>query len=176
MRFFPALCLLAAVSCIQMPETGKKEDKKTDTVVEVPVFAKGADISWLTEMESKGYTFSSPAGLPTECTALMKELGCNAVRYRVWVNPAAGWCNKDDVLLKAKRAQALGLAIMIDFHYSDSWADPGQQTIPAAWTSYDLAPPILGVPSTEMFLPKVVNLWSPKAFQMDTSSSLGIEA
>lgn len=133
MRFLPAICLLAVVSCIQMPETGKKEDKKTETTAEVPSFAKGADISWLTEMESKGYTFTSPAGVPMECTALMKELGCNAVRYRVWVNPTGGWCNKDDVLAKALRAQKLGLAIMIDFHYSDSWADPGQQNPPAAW-------------------------------------------
>lgn len=132
MRFLPALCLIAAVSCIQMPDGGRKD--KTDILVtEVPAFAKGADISWVTEMESKGNTFYSPSGLPTECTALMKELGCNAVRYRVWVDPKDGWCNKDDVLVKAKRAQALGLAIMIDFHYSDSWADPGKQTPPAAW-------------------------------------------
>ena len=137
MRFLPALCLLAAVSCIQMPDGGKKD--KTDTLAaEVPAFAKGADISWITEMESKGNTFYSTSGIPSECTAIMKELGCNAVRYRVWVNPKDGWCNKDDVLVKAKRAQALGLAIMIDFHYSDSWADPGKQTPPAAWKDMDV--------------------------------------
>ena len=67
----------------------------------------------------------------------MKELGANAVRYRVWVNPSDGWCNKADVLVKAKRAQALGLAIMIDFHYSDSWADPSKQNPPAAWKNMD---------------------------------------
>lgn len=96
-------------------------------------FAKGADISWVTEMEKKGYKFYLADGSETECTALMKALGCNAVRYRVWVNPKDGWCNKADVLTKARRAQALGMAIMIDFHYSDSWADPGKQTIPSGW-------------------------------------------
>ena len=101
-------------------------------------FAKGADISWATEMESKGMKFYNEAGEARECTALFKEIGFNSVRYRVWVNPTDGWCNKDDVLLKAKRAQALGMNILIDFHYSDWWADPGKQNIPAAWKDYDL--------------------------------------
>jgi len=96
---------------------------------------KGADISWVTQMENNGYKFYTAAGVQTECTALMKSLGVNAVRYRVWVNPSDGWCNKADVLVKAKRAQALGLAIMIDFHYSDTWADPSQQSIPSGWPS-----------------------------------------
>ena len=102
---------------------------------QVPSFAKGADISWVTEMEKMNYKFYTSDGKETECTALMKALGCNAVRYRVWVNPKEGWCNKEDVLVKAKRAQALGMAIMIDFHYSDTWADPGKQTIPSGWPS-----------------------------------------
>lgn len=101
----------------------------------VPEFAKGVDIGWVTEMEKKGYKFYTAAGSKKECTALMKDLGANAVRYRVWVNPAEGWCNKEDVLEKALRAQRLGLAVMIDFHYSDSWADPGKQNTPAAWAS-----------------------------------------
>ena len=103
-----------------------------------PAFAYGADISWVTEMESKGYKFYNAEGTATELTALMKSLGCNAVRYRVWVNPEGGWCNKADVLVKAKRAADLGLAIMIDFHYSDTWADPAHQDPPAAWKSMDV--------------------------------------
>lgn len=100
--------------------------------VATPSFAKGADISWVTEMEAQGCKFYK-SGKAMECTALMKELGCNAVRYRVWVKPSGGWCNKEDVLLKAKRASELGLAIMIDFHYSDTWADPGNQKVPSGW-------------------------------------------
>ena len=102
-------------------------------------FVKGADISWVTEMESKGNKFYNAAGQERECTALMKELGCNAIRLRVWVNPAGGWNGKADVVEKAKRARALGLKLLIDFHYSDSWADPGQQTVPAAWKGKDAA-------------------------------------
>ena len=66
----------------------------------------------------------------------MKELGLNAIRLRVWVNPKGGFSSKEDVLVMAKRAQALDMAIMIDFHYSDWWADPAKQNIPAAWANY----------------------------------------
>ncbi len=118
-------------------DTPKKEgeSEKTDEVA----FAKGADISWCTEMESKGYKFYDNSGAEKECTALMKALGFNSIRLRVWVNPTDGWCGKDDVLVKAKRAQALGMNLMIDFHYSDSWADPEKQNVPAAWENYSTA-------------------------------------
>ena len=115
------------------PDPGPDPEPTPSFIVNTPAFAKGADISSITEMEKKNYKFYTSDGKEKECTALMKELGCNAVRYRVWVNPKDGWCNKADVLAKAKRAQALGMAIMIDFHYSDSWADPGKQTPPAGW-------------------------------------------
>ena len=107
-------------------------------VVDRTAFAKGADISWITEMESKGMKFYNESGAETECTALMKEIGMNAVRYRVWVNPEDGWNSATDVLVKALRAQKLGMRIMIDFHYSDTWADPGHQYPPEAWASYGI--------------------------------------
>lgn len=102
-------------------------------------FAKGADISWVTEMEAAGRKFYNNAGTEKDCFLLMKELGMNAIRLRVWVNPANGWNNTTDVLAKALRAKALGLKIMIDFHYSDTWADPGNQNKPAAWAAQSFA-------------------------------------
>jgi len=100
-------------------------------------FAKGADISWVTQMEAAGIKFYNSSGTEQECMALMKSLGMNTVRLRVWVNPSPAWNNAADVLTKAIRAKNLGLRIMIDFHYSDSWADPGKQTKPAAWADQD---------------------------------------
>jgi arabinogalactan endo-1,4-beta-galactosidase len=102
-------------------------------------FAKGADISWITEMESQNIIFYNNNGVQTECMTLLKSLGMNTFRFRVWVNPANNWNNVTDVIAKAVRAKNLGMRIMIDFHYSDSWADPGQQTKPAAWASQDIA-------------------------------------
>ena len=113
----------------------EKEEEKTEEVVE---FYKGADISWVTEMESKKHKFYNKAGQERECTALMKEYGLNAIRLRVWVDPSKhdNWCSKEDVLVKAKRAKNLGMEVMIDFHYSDWWADPAKQNIPASWQGH----------------------------------------
>lgn len=102
-------------------------------------FSKGADISWITEMESAGKKFYNKAGTETEGMALLKSLGMNIMRFRVWVNPSPSWNNTADVVAKAVRAKNLGLRIMIDFHYSDTWADPGNQTKPAAWAAMSVA-------------------------------------
>lgn len=105
---------------------------------EEPSFWLGADISWVTEMESIGHKFYNSEGEEIECTALMKELGLNAVRLRVWVDPSAhgNWCNKEDLLVKCLRAKALDMEILLDFHYSDWWADPAKQNIPASWRGH----------------------------------------
>ncbi|MGV8095205.1 MAG: arabinogalactan endo-beta-1,4-galactanase [Mangrovibacterium sp.] len=109
-----------------------------EPVYDMTGFARGADVSWLTEMEKSGSKFYNAAGKETECMHLLRELGMNSIRLRVWANPSDGWCNKSDVLIKAWRAQKLGMRVMIDFHYSDSWADPSQQTKPAAWEGMSL--------------------------------------
>lgn len=102
-------------------------------------FAYGADISWSTQMEKSGIKLYNASGTEMEATALMSSLGFDAIRLRVWVNPSDGWCNKADVLEKARRASKEDMRLMIDFHYSDSWADPGKQTIPAAWSSFGMS-------------------------------------
>ena len=113
------------------------DDEPTD--IERGTFAKGADVSWLTQLEAEGEKFYTPDGTQMECMKLLKEYcGVNAIRLRVWVNPAEGWNNINDVLVKARRAHNLGLRLMIDFHFSDTWADPGKQITPAAWAHLDL--------------------------------------
>jgi len=102
-------------------------------------YALGADVSWVNQEESSGYSFYNAAKVKTDPFVLLKNLNVNAVRLRVWVNPAGGWCDGADVLYKAKRAAAQGQRIMIDFHYSDVWADPGHQTVPTAWAAHTLA-------------------------------------
>ena len=135
MKYFFALTglllLLSSASC----EKPEPEPEPEPVAAE---FARGADVSWLTQMEKDGCRFYTAQGQEMECMVLLKSLGMNAIRLRVWVSPQDGWCGKDDVLAKARRAQALGLRLMIDFHYSDSWADPGKQNKPAAWKNLDL--------------------------------------
>ena len=104
----------------------------------IPAFADsdfrlGADISGVTELEAHGVKFQNTKGQETDLFQLMKDYGINGVRLRVWVDPDGGFCAPLDVLDMAKRSQALGIPVMIDFHYSDWWADPGKQNIPDRW-------------------------------------------
>ncbi len=131
--FFFLVVLLSATSCKKTTTPDPQPPTPTVSIV------KGADISWLTEMESSGRKFYNSSGTEQDCIQILKNLGMNAVRLRVWVNPAGGWNGAADVVAKAVRAKNLGMKIMIDFHYSDSWADPGQQTKPSAWASQDFA-------------------------------------
>jgi arabinogalactan endo-1,4-beta-galactosidase len=108
----------------------------TSTAAGTAVFANGADTGWLSQMESTGKIFYNDAGTQQDCLQILKDHCINSIRLRVWVNPAGGWCGQTDVVNMAVRAKNMGFRIMIDFHYSDSWADPGQQTIPVAWAGY----------------------------------------
>lgn len=96
----------------------------------------GADLSWCTEMESTGRKFYNIKGEEKDVFALMKELGMTAIRLRVFEHPENSygpWCDKADVVAKARRANAQGLDLMIDFHYSDRFADPEHQNVPKTW-------------------------------------------
>ncbi|WP_081671008.1 glycosyl hydrolase 53 family protein [Sporocytophaga myxococcoides] len=101
--------------------------------------ARGADVGWLSQMENSGRTWRDSNGIQRDLFDILDDYCINSIRLRVWVNPANGWNGKQDVVNVAKRAAAKGYRLMIDFHYSDSWADPGQQTKPAAWANYNVS-------------------------------------
>ena len=102
-------------------------------------FVKGADVSGLPRQEQRGVVFHDRDGHERECLELLKnDYQMSAIRLRVWVEPTRdGSCDKYQLLSMALRAKALGMDVMVDFHYSDWWADPGQQPIPAAWQGHD---------------------------------------
>ncbi len=126
-----------------------KEDDDEPTVPEEEItFAKGADISWTSEMEYdmannpsriNGTAFKDAKG-NSGLYPVLKAAGINAIRLRVWVKPedSNGWSGKEDVVRMAKRAADAGMAVMIDFHYSDFFADPSRQNTPAGWAGLDL--------------------------------------
>ncbi|WP_264519636.1 arabinogalactan endo-beta-1,4-galactanase [Flavobacterium sp. N1994] len=103
-------------------------------------FVKGADVGWLPQMEATGYKFYDTDGKEKDCLQLLKDRGMNSIRLRVWVNPnddkASGHCSKEETVAMALRAQKMGMRVMIDFHYSDSWADPAKQFKPKAWEKH----------------------------------------
>jgi arabinogalactan endo-1,4-beta-galactosidase len=106
----------------------------------------GADVGWLTQLETMGYTWTDPTGASGTALQILKNAGVNTIRIRTFVNPTitAGVLGVGDTdqagsIALAKTASAMGFKIMIDFHYSDTWADPGHQTTPAAWASDNYA-------------------------------------
>ncbi|MEJ2881885.1 glycoside hydrolase family 53 protein [Pedobacter sp. GR22-6] len=136
-KWFAIIALLIAIS------TGCKKTPTGETMFypepdPIGTYAKGADVSWVSEMEAGGKKFYNNAGVEQDLFKILKDKGINAVRLRVWVNPAAGYNNTADVLTKARRARAANMRIMIDFHYSDTWADPAHQAKPAAWVGQDI--------------------------------------
>ncbi len=118
--------------------TTQPSDTTTSSTSNNSSFAKGADVSWLSQMEASGSKFYNSSGTQQDLLPILKNLGMNSIRLRVWVNPADNYNNMTDVVAKAVRAKKAGMRIMLDFHYSDTWADPGHQAKPAAWINQDI--------------------------------------
>lgn len=97
---------------------------------------KGGDVSTLKKNEDFGGLYYNSGGTRVDPLVQLRSSGMNYARLKVWVNPADGYNNKARVLTMASRIKAQGLKLLVDFHYSDAWADPGKQNKPAAWAGY----------------------------------------
>ena len=100
---------------------------------------QGADVSQLPKNEDYGAVYRDARGKPGDALKILQQNGVNYVRLKVWVDPADGYNNKQQVLAMARRAKERGMKLLIDFHYSDAWADPSKQNKPAAWANLDFA-------------------------------------
>ncbi|MET0634788.1 MAG: beta-galactosidase GalA [Chitinophagaceae bacterium] len=122
--------------------TDNKKFRLTGEQAKIRVTEKmmGADISFLPELEAKGVRFTD-AGQEKDAISILKSHGFNYIRLRIFNDPAAdsgyspgkGFCDLAHTLQMAKRVKAAGMKLLLDFHYSDTWADPGKQFKPAAW-------------------------------------------
>ncbi|KAI7598978.1 hypothetical protein KC343_g14125, partial [Hortaea werneckii] len=99
---------------------------------------KGVDWSSTLVEEESGRTYSGRDGTSQPLERIFKDNGVNTVRQRIWNDPSDGNYDLDYNLELGKRANDVGLDIFLDFHYSDTWADPAHQTTPAEWEGYDL--------------------------------------
>jgi beta-galactosidase len=122
------------VEGVEVPEISKRVQlKPVDKMM-------GADISFLPELENKGIRFSD-RGVQKDAIQILKEHGFNYIRLRIFNDPARaegyspgkGFCDLEHTMQMAKRIRAAGMKFLLDFHYSDTWADPGKQFKPAAW-------------------------------------------
>lgn len=106
-----------------------------------PDFIRGMDVSSVIALERSGVTFKNSAGREEDLFKILADNGVNAIRVRVWNDPYTadgrgyGGGNNDVATAAAigKRAAQYGMKLLVDFHYSDFWADPGKQKAPKAW-------------------------------------------
>ena len=98
----------------------------------------GADVSSLQRAEDLGAKYFDETGQAGDPLQILKDHGVNTIRLRVWVDPASGYNNQAKVAAFAAKVKAMGFKLLIDFHYSDTWADPGKQFTPAAWAGHSL--------------------------------------
>ncbi len=95
-------------------------------------FISGVDISTTPQIKNAGGVWKQN-NVPGDVLDIFKSNGANYVRLRLWHTPTDGYCGLDSTLAFAKNVKTKGLKFLLDIHYSDWWADPGQQTKPAAW-------------------------------------------
>ena len=113
-----------------------KDDSETVIIENTSsnVFYYGADLSYVNEMEDCGAVYKDSNENFKDPYKIFAEAGTNLVRIRLWHNPIwTNYSNINDVKKSIQRAKSEGMNVLLDFHYSDSWADPSNQEIPAAW-------------------------------------------
>lgn len=148
---FQASCrgLITGETEIQVVQPGKPHpvtlDKPIagDAVITDKII--GADISYLPQLEDRGIKFSDKDGRPGDAIQILKDHGFNYIRLRLFnhpetkegYSPGKGYCDLAQTIKMAKRIKAAGMKFLLDFHYSDYWADPQHQLTPAGWSKLD---------------------------------------
>jgi arabinogalactan endo-1,4-beta-galactosidase len=118
--------------------------KKVENLPEDFIF--GMDVSSVLAEEASGVRYYDFDGNETDLFTLLAACGINTIRVRVWVNPyddqghgfGGGNCDTAAAVVIGKRAAAAGQRLIVDFHYSDFWADPGKQMVPRAWKDMEI--------------------------------------
>ena len=107
-------------------------------------FIMGMDASCVPALEKGGVKYYDHEGTEKDVYQILSENGINYIRVRVWNDPfdaegngyGGGNCDIDNAVEIGKRATAAGMKLLVNFHYSDFWADPGKQQVPKAWSGY----------------------------------------
>jgi arabinogalactan endo-1,4-beta-galactosidase len=127
--------LLFLIGLLVFTGCKKKEEDDHDPPYDEFTLIRGADLSFLPEIEQEGTQFFDFLGEPKDALTIFRESGMNTVRLRLWNDPVDEHSSLREVSAFAGRIREAGLLVWLDIHYSDTWADPGKQTKPAAWES-----------------------------------------
>ena len=109
-------------------------------------FIMGMDASCVPALEKGGVKYYDHDGTEKDVYQILSENGINYIRVRVWNDPfdangngyGGGNCDIENAVVIGKRATEFGMKLLVDFHYSDFWADPGKQMVPKAWVGMDI--------------------------------------
>ena len=135
--------LMAFLACNDNAPKPDIEEEPMETID--TLFYKGGDLSYVNEMEDCGAAYYNGEGLEKDPYSIFSNAGCDLVRVRLWHNPDwTAYSNYRDVEKTIQRSKELGMKVLLDFHYSDEWADPQKQYVPAAWESVVDQLPTLG--------------------------------
>jgi len=175
-RFILVIILFHFLSCSSQNDAIQSSEITPD-------FYYGADLSYVNQMEDCGAIYKDENNLIKNPYKIFKEAGTNLIRLRLWHNPKwTNYSNYEDVKKAIKRAKEENMNVLLDFHYSDTWTDPSQQKIPAAWENqinnkeilgellYNYTFETLNNLAKENFLPEIVqvgNEINPMILQSD---------
>lgn len=144
LRFsFLIVSILTLFSCSSEKEVTESNSSIVD--VNSEEFYLGADLSYVNEMENCGVYYKNKEGKTEDVFNIFADGGSNLVRVRLWHNPTwTNYSNYQDVEKTIQRAKNTNSKVLLDFHYSDDWADPEKQEVPKAWLPVVDNLPILG--------------------------------
>ena len=128
-------------------KTRKYDRLNTFKIADMPEnFIYGMDASAVPALENSGVKYFNEYGEEEDVFKILADNGINTIRVRIWNDPydangkgyGGGTCDLNNAIAIGKRATKYNMGLLVDFHYSDYWADPAKQTAPKAWTNYTL--------------------------------------
>ncbi|RTL14133.1 MAG: arabinogalactan endo-1,4-beta-galactosidase [Flavobacteriaceae bacterium] len=158
-KLLALLCILITFSC-------SKEEASNNT----DEFIKAADMSMLPLIESEGTIYYNNNTIAEDALLTLKNAGCNTIRIRLWHTPTVNQSGFNEVKAFAQRVKNLGMKVWLSVHYSDTWADPGNQEKPAVWNGLIFSQLKVQV---ENYTATIVNEIQPDIFQIGNEINNG---
>lgn len=142
---FFLLAIIFFAACDSNKENPIPEEEEEEPMEEPSAFFRGADLSYVNEMLDCGAAYVNESGMTQDPYQIFQEAGADLVRVRLWHDPNwTNYSNFEDVKKTIARAKASNMQVLLDFHYSDEWADPAKQFVPDAWLPVVNNLPVLG--------------------------------